>query len=134
MASSALPTACSPRSSSRLPATSSGEDGILRLDEVTGLKLNADMVVLSACRTGGPLYKAEGVMGLARAFLFAGSRCVVCSLWRVPDQATPRLMTDFYSGLRTNETGADSLRTAQLRMIAADEPPLLWAPFILIGR
>ncbi len=71
------------------------EDGFLRLDEVTGLHLNADLVVLSACRTGqGRSYNAEGVSGIARGFLFAGSRGVVCSLWRVPDQPTFEWMSE----------------------------------------
>ena len=64
-------------------------DGFLRLDEVTRLRLNADLVVLSACRTGqGRLYSGEGVTGLARAFLYAGSRGVVSSLWSVDDRET----------------------------------------------
>ena len=112
-----------------------GEDGFLRLDEVTSLKLNADLVVLSACRTDqGRLYEAEGVSGLARAFLYAGSRGVLCSLWRVPDQATSELMTDIYAGLKEKRSTADALRDAQRKMIADDRPPLDWAPFVLIGE
>src|SRR5262249_30688363 len=76
-----------------------GEDGLLRVDEVTGLRLNADLAVLSACQTGqGQVFRAEGVSGLARAFLFAGCRGVVCSLWRVDDEATSELMAGFYGG------------------------------------
>jgi tetratricopeptide (TPR) repeat protein len=112
-----------------------GEDGFLRLDEVTSLRLNADLVVLSACQTGqGELYSAEGVSGLARAFLYAGSRAVLCSLWRVDDEATVGLMTDIYAGLKAQKPAADALREAQLRMIADGQPPLYWAPFILIGQ
>src|SRR5205807_9574569 len=63
------------------------EDGFLQLDEVTTLKLNADLVVLSACRSyQGRLYNGEGVVGLGRAFLYAGSKGVLCSLWSVADQ------------------------------------------------
>jgi CHAT domain-containing protein/Tfp pilus assembly protein PilF len=112
-----------------------GEDGFLTLGEVTGLRLNADLVVLSACQTGqGRLYNAEGVSGLARAFLYAGSRGVLCSLWRVDDEATAGLMTDIYAGLKAQKPAADALREAQLRMIADGQPPLYWAPFILIGQ
>ena len=118
-----------------LTGDQSGEDGFLRLDEVTSLRLNADLVVLSACQTGqGQLYNAEGVNGLARAFLYAGSRGVLCSLWRVEDESTAALMADIYAGLKAKKSAADALREAQLRMIAAGQPPLYWAPFIFIGQ
>jgi CHAT domain-containing protein/tetratricopeptide (TPR) repeat protein len=112
-----------------------GSDGLLRLGEVSGLRLNADLVVLSACQTGrGRTDNAEGVTGLARAFLHAGSRGVVCSLWRVDDAATADLMADLYAGLKGGRPAADALREARLRRIAAGEPPLHWAPFVLIGE
>ncbi len=112
-----------------------GEDGYLRLDEVTGLRLNADLVVLSACGSGqGRDYRLEGVTGLARAFLNAGTRGVVCSLWRVDDAASADLMVDLYGGLKAGKPAAEALRAAKLRMIEAGEPPLHWAPFVLIGR
>lgn len=112
-----------------------GEDGFLRLDEVTGLHLNADLVVLSACRTGqGRSYNAEGVSGLARGFLFAGSRGVVCSLWRVSDQPTSEWMSELYQSLKSGQAAPEAVRTARLRRLAAGEPPLHWAPFVLIGR
>jgi CHAT domain-containing protein/tetratricopeptide (TPR) repeat protein len=110
-------------------------DGFLRLDEVTHLKLNADLVVLSACETGkGRLYAGEGVTGLARAFLYAGSRGVVCSLWAVDDRETATLMTRLYSGLKEGQTAADALRAAKLAMIREGKAPVYWAPFILIGE
>ncbi len=112
-----------------------GEDGTLRADEVTDLRLNADLVALSACQTGqGEQLKAEGVSGLARAFLYAGSRGVLCSLWAVDDASTADLMADVYAGLKAGRPAAEALRSAQLRMIEAGEPPLHWAPFVLIGR
>jgi CHAT domain-containing protein len=96
------------------PVPDAKDDGFLQLDEVTGLRLNADLVVLSACQTGqGRLHNAEGVSGLARGFLYAGSRAVLCSLWRVDDLGTAE---------------------PQLRLIAAGEPPSAWAAFILIGQ
>ena len=111
------------------------EDGFLGLDEVTTLKLNADLVVLSACETGrGRLDEAEGVRGLARAFLSAGSRSVLCTLWDVDDRATSTLMAGVYEGIEMGQSPADALRSAQLRMIANGKPPLNWAPFILIGE
>jgi CHAT domain-containing protein/Tfp pilus assembly protein PilF len=110
-------------------------DGFLRLDEVTRLKLNADLVVLSACETGkGRLYAGEGVTGLARAFLYAGSRGVVCSLWAVDDRETAALMTRLYGGLKDGQRAADALRAAKLAMIRAGKAPVYWAPFILIGE
>jgi len=112
-----------------------GTDGYLRLDEVTDLRLNADLVTLSACQTGqGKVFRAEGVSGLARAFLYAGCRGVLCSLWQVDDAATAELMADVYAGLKDGKSAADALRSAQLKMIEAGEPPLHWAPFVLIGR
>jgi CHAT domain-containing protein/Tfp pilus assembly protein PilF len=110
-------------------------DGFLRLDEVTRLRLNADLVVLSACQTGrGRLHAGEGVTGLARAFLYAGSRGVICSLWAVDDRATAAFMAGLYGGLKDGQAAADALRAAKLAMIRAGQPPLYWAPFILIGE
>jgi tetratricopeptide (TPR) repeat protein/CHAT domain-containing protein len=110
-------------------------DGFLRLDEVTRLQLNADLVVLSACETGkGRLYAGEGVTGLARAFLYAGSRGVVCSLWAVDDRETATFMTQLYGGLKDGKAAADALRAAKLEMIRDHKPPVYWAPFILIGE
>jgi CHAT domain-containing protein/Tfp pilus assembly protein PilF len=111
------------------------EDGFLRLDEVTCLRLNADLVVLSACRTGGGrLDPGEGVSGLARAFLYAGSRGVVCSLWAVDDETTEALMTDFYRRIRGGRPAADALRDAKQALVDAGKPPRYWAPFVLIGE
>jgi CHAT domain-containing protein/tetratricopeptide (TPR) repeat protein len=110
-------------------------DGFLRLDEVTRLQLNADLVVLSACETGrGRLYAGEGVTGLARAFLYAGSRGVVCSLWAVDDRETASFMAQLYGGLKDGQAAGDALRAAKLAMIREGKPPVYWAPFILIGE
>lgn len=76
-------------------------DGYLTLPEVSFLRLNAQAVVLSACQTGkGRRDRGEGVSGLARAFLYAGSKGVVCSLWSVDDVRTAELMADFYKASR----------------------------------
>ena len=109
-------------------------DGFLRLDEVTRLRLNADLVVLSACRTGqGRLNAGEGVTGLARAFLYAGSRGVLSSLWSVDDAETSRFMVDVYQGLQDGKSTAEAVRAAKLKMIREGKPPVFWAPFIHIG-
>jgi CHAT domain-containing protein len=110
-------------------------DGLLRLPEVTFLKLNADVVVLSACQTArGPHSRGEGVSGLARAFLYAGSRGVVCSLWGVDDERTADLMADFYRGLKDGRPAAEALRLAQLAMLRRGQAPFFWAPFVLMGE
>jgi CHAT domain-containing protein len=111
------------------------EDGFLQLDEVTHLKLNADLVVLSACQTGrGHLHRGEGVTGLARAFLYSGSRGVVCSLWSVDDRQTAELMVSMYRHLEAGQPAADALRLARLEKIRQGAAPVYWAPFILIGQ
>jgi len=113
----------------------STEDGLLGLEEVTQLRLNADLVILSACETSlGTIYGGEGVLSLARAFLHAGSRGVLCSLWTVDDRSTSDLMIECYKGLKAGRTAADALRGAQLEMIARGAAPRVWAPFILIGE
>ena len=111
------------------------EDGLLELNEIANLKLNADLVVLSACRTGqGRLQRGEGVSGLARMFIYAGTKGVVCSLWSVDDRETANLMVSMYRHLQKEQPAADALRAAQLEMIQAGKGPLYWAPFILIGE
>jgi CHAT domain-containing protein/tetratricopeptide (TPR) repeat protein len=109
-------------------------DGFLTLSEVTFLKLNADLVVLSACRSGrGRLYNGEGVLGLSRAFLYAGSRGVVCSQWSVDDARTAELMTALYAGLKDGRPAPEALREAQLGMLRQGLAPYYWAPFVYIG-
>ena len=111
------------------------EDGFLRLDEITHLELNADLVVLSACQTGhGRMHQGEGVSGLARAFLYAGSKGVVCSLWSVDDRETANLMVDFYEHLKKGRSAPEALQQAQRAMIQSRKAPFHWAPFILIGE
>jgi CHAT domain-containing protein len=111
-------------------------DGFLTMQEVTHLKLNADLVVLSACETGkGDLIASEGVVGLSRAFLYAGSRGVVCSLWQVDDARTATLMEALYGELKGGKvSSAEALARARRKLIAEEQAPFYWAPFILIGK
>lgn len=114
------------------------DDGVLQTREIVQLKLNADLVTLSACETGlGRFVRGEGVMGLARAFFYAGARSVVVSLWDVNDAATPPLMRDFYAGLRRGLDGAAALRAAKrARAHGATRVrrhPYFWAPFVFTG-
>ncbi len=114
------------------------EDGRLQLNEIFGLRLQADMVVLSACGTGlGRLVRGEGIVGMTRAFLYAGARSVLVSLWNVNDRSTADLMERFYRGLAAGRPPRAALREAKLALLrserAADRHPSRWAPFILTG-
>lgn len=115
-----------------------GSDGFLRTDEVFNLKLSSPLVMLSACETGlGRERRGEGVMGLTRAFMYAGAPTVGVTLWSVADKSTSELMTDFYKNLLGGATPApsDALRRARLQMIDAKRfsTPYYWAPFVLVG-
>ncbi|HEV8577750.1 MAG TPA: CHAT domain-containing protein [Thermoanaerobaculia bacterium] len=116
---------------------SSGEsqDGVLRLNDIYNLRLNADLVVLSACRTAlGKEIRGEGLIGLTRGFIYAGAARVLATLWSVEDRATAELMTSFYRGmLREGLSPAAALRQAQLEM-AGKLPPYFWAGFSLQGE
>jgi len=114
------------------------QDGFLRTDEVFNLRLGSPLVVLSACETGlGKEKRGEGVMGLTRAFMYAGAPTVGVSLWSVADKSTADLMTDFYRRLLASGdvTASGALREAQLSMISGKKysAPFYWAPFVLVG-
>jgi CHAT domain-containing protein/tetratricopeptide (TPR) repeat protein len=114
-------------------------DGFLRTDEIFNLKLGAPLVMLSACETGlGKEKRGEGVIGLTRAFMYAGAPTVGVSLWSVADKSTADLMTDFYRRMLAASPGApaSSLRAAQLAMIDGKKysAPFYWAPFVLVGE
>lgn len=115
----------------------SDEDGFLQTAEIFNLSLNTDLVVLSACETGlGKMVRGEGMIGLSRAFIYAGSPSVLVSLWKVADQSTATLMTNFYTHLVKEEIGkAGALRRAQLAIVKSENyaHPFYWAAFVLIG-
>jgi CHAT domain-containing protein len=112
-----------------------GDDGILTADEIAQLNLNTDLVVLSGCETAaGQEAGAEGVVGLSRAFLVAGARCVCGSLWQVDDSWTRKLMIDFYKRLLAGGLDeSQSLRLAKLKLLRSGATPFQWAPFIMVG-
>lgn len=113
-----------------------GDDGVLRVDDVFNLKLDADLVVLSACETGvGKQVSGEGLVGLTRAFFYAGTPSLVVSLWQVADDPTPRLMLDFYRRLNDRVAKAEALRRSKLALIRSGtySHPFYWAPFVLVG-
>jgi CHAT domain-containing protein len=114
------------------------DDGFLRVDEVFNLRLGSPLVVLSACETGlGRERRGEGVIGLTRAFMYAGAPTVGVSLWSVADRSTAELMPDFYRRYLAarGHSPAAALRAAQQQMIAGKKysAPFYWAPFVLVG-
>ena len=116
----------------------STDDGVLQLGEIMRLKLNADMVTLSACSTGlGKLVNGEGILGLTRAFFYAGARNVTSSLWNVNDSSTAALMKAFYENLNRGFSKGAALRQAKLALLhgkqASWHHPYYWAAFILVG-
>ena len=117
----------------------SKEDDVLQMGEIMRLKLNANMVTLSACSTGlGKLFDGEGMVGLTRAFLYAGADSVVVSLWNVNDYATAELMKAFYRNLNRHLPKDEALRQAKLGMLKGrrreSSHPYFWAPFVLVGE
>jgi CHAT domain-containing protein len=130
-----------------------GSDGRLTVGEVYGLDLHADLVVLSACRSGTGRISSDGVAGLSRAFFYAGTASLVSTLWDVADHPAAELVTDFYRllGPASGSSKSSALRSAQLRLLASlrkgqlrvdtpfgklalPEDPILWAGFVLMGE
>jgi CHAT domain-containing protein len=114
-------------------------DGFLRLNDIFGMRLSAQLVVLSACESGqGKLVGAEGLMGLTRGFFFAGAESLVVSLWKVDDAATGKLMGRFYQEMlgAPRQRPAAALRAAQIWMITHSQwqDPYFWAAFALQGE
>src|SRR5262249_20456343 len=113
------------------------QDGFLGMADIYRLRLAADLVVLSACRTGlGKEVRGEGVLGLTRGFLFAGTPRVVASVWKVSDRATAALMDRFYASmLQQHLAPGAALREAQLalRKERRFSSPFAWAGFVLHG-
>ncbi|MBN2541304.1 CHAT domain-containing protein [bacterium] len=116
----------------------SGENGYLQMYEIYNLDLHADLVTLSACETGlGKMVKGEGIMGLSRAFMYAGTPSVIVSLWQIADESTAEFMYQFYNNLvNENMDKEGALREAKLEMIKSERysHPFYWASFVLIGE
>jgi CHAT domain-containing protein/tetratricopeptide (TPR) repeat protein len=126
-------------------------DGLLTSQEVYGLDLNADLVVLSACRSAGGSVNGDGISAFARAFIYAGTASLVASLWDVADEPTNRLLPDFYRTWLGGASKARALRSAQLKLlndlragrvtidtpagaVSIPEHPVFWAGFALFGE
>lgn len=114
------------------------KEGFLRLDDIYNLDLSAELVVLSACNTGlGKDVKGEGLVGLVRGFIYAGTSRVVASLWKVDDDATAELMKHFYRKmLQERRSPSAALREAQLAMWQKQRwrAPYYWAAFVMQGE
>lgn len=118
----------------------SKEDGVLHTNEIYNLSLNTNLVNLSACETGlGKIAKGEGIVGLTRAMIYAGTENIIVSLWKVYDESTRNLMVDFYKAqIKQNDYKSfrRSLRDSKISMIENGQyaHPFYWAAFILIGK
>lgn len=127
-----------PRRSAVLLAPDQQEDGLLQVNEIANLSLNADLVVLAACQSQvGRVVRGEGLLSLSRAFIHGGARSVVATLWPVDDRATSQVMQWFYRGLRDGHTPDEALRSAQIRALRSGGPiaaPATWAPFLISGE
>ncbi len=114
------------------------QDGLLRLHDIYNMKLNADLVVLSACQTAlGQEIRGEGLLGLTRGFMYAGAARVLASLWSVDDRATAELMREFYQHMISDRMSpAEALRQTQISMSRNDDwkSPYYWAAFSLQGE
>ncbi len=115
------------------------ENSFLQAYEIANLKLNADLVVLSACETGfGTFEKGNGIASLARSFMYAGASSMVMTLWQVNDFATAEMMKIFYSNLSNGMTKSEALREAKLNFMqnasGIGPHPAFWSPFLLVGN
>ncbi|EDO42047.1 predicted protein [Nematostella vectensis] len=113
------------------------EDYLLTMKEVSACRINAKLVVLSCCHSGkGEKIRAEGVMGLTRAFLAAGARSVLATLWKISDEATQYFMLKFYRNLASGMTTSASLKKTIQDTIADNNRyshPYYWGAFVLVG-
>jgi CHAT domain-containing protein len=135
---------CLPEAALLTSATGDSSNVFLDSSRVLELKLDADLVVLSACNTGNPQPVAPGetglpsggdaLSGLARSFFYAGARSVLVSHWVIPDEDTVALMRAFFERLQAGEAAPEALRAAQLAQIRAGaDDPLQWAALAIVG-
>ena len=123
-----------PMNSALLLAKDGNDDGRLKVGEIFSLNLKADMVVLSACETGlGKNNSGDEIIGLTRAFIYAGTPSVITTLWKVNDRASYELMREFYANLKTLKK-SEALRQAQLKIMKEFPQPFFWAAYQLTGE
>lgn len=127
-----------PRRSAILLTPQGDDDGLLQVSEIANLSLNADLIVLAACRSHmGRLVRGEGLLSLSRAFIHAGARAVVATSWTVPDRETAWLMGRFYGALRDGLAPDAALQRAQLEALHSGgrrASPSAWAAFVISGH
>lgn len=132
-----IPSTKFPARSALLLRPAASEDGVLQAREILGLRLNADLVTLSACDTGsGSLHGQDGVSSLVRPFIAAGARTVVANLWAADDTFSLALMREFYRQLASGVDVAEALREAKLHMLELFGPratPQLWSGVLAYG-
>ena len=114
--------------------TPTEKDYLLTMTDISQVQLRAKLVVLSCCHSAQGHVKAEGVVGIARAFLGSGARSVLVALWAIPDKATKELMSRFYEHLVRGDSASESLHLAMKWMRSHGYPHMDWAPFMLIGN
>jgi CHAT domain-containing protein len=123
-----------PLNSALLLSKQGSDDGMLTVNELYSIELNADLVTLSACETGlGKISNGDDIIGLTRGFFYSGTSSVIASLWQVDDDATSYLMVQFYEALQTKNK-RDALRAAQLATMKKFSHPYFWAAFYLTGN
>ncbi|NOY68237.1 MAG: CHAT domain-containing protein [Deltaproteobacteria bacterium] len=121
------------------PDPVTGKIGLLTMSDVFGLKLNADLVALSACNTArGKIVKGEGVMGLTRAFMYAGTPSITVNLWSVETISAQKLSVGYFDILQHGTDRAEALRESKLRLLHGEageqfKAPFFWAPTVLFG-
>jgi CHAT domain-containing protein len=125
-----------PKRSGLLLAPETGEDGLLQMGEIYGLGLNANLVVLSACQTAlGREITGEGLIGLSRAFFYAGARSVVATLWNLNDRFAAEFVERFYRELNQGHSSEEALRRAKVAYV--NHPryshPFYWSSLVMLG-
>ncbi len=113
-----------------------GTDGFIKMTDVMGLKMNADLVALTACQTGlGKELSGEGIMSMGRAFQYAGARSVLMSLWSVAEKSSVQLVQNMFKNLKDGKPKVEALDLARqnIRKSGYDHP-FFWASFILVGE
>lgn len=138
---------CLPEPSLTTSLGGDGSDALLEASEIVQLDLDADLVVLSACDTGGRAAlssigtglggpRGEALSGLVRSFFYAGARSVIASHWQIPDTETVTLMEHFYTSLQEGRSSSDAMREARSHLAADPESshPFFWAAFTIAGR
>jgi len=122
------------------PDPETHQDGFLTMSDVFQFTLNADLVTLSACNTGmGKILRSEGIVGLTRAFMYAGASAAVVNLWSVESRSAIMVTTGFYRNLKKGGSRTEALQSAKLRLIHGEEGelfthPFFWAPAIIFGE